>query len=241
MVVLESASTLRLKRITNVHKSWNKVITEEFIRHPDFIKLRKAHIRNQDNLEYCPEIMIDIFEPFRINLNEVKVVIITDFIFGNHLDNGHPLSVEKEIFVQPKQVETMTYCLMTDLEEVVDNNNFDFSLEDWRDQGVITLSTSPTCIAGKPSIFSKSWLDPMKILIKNLSKQTKDVVFVFLGDLKDEFTGLIDNHNKQINLYSLLLPYYNGDVCTNLYDREVFNSINECLKEVDKEEIKWIK
>lgn len=111
-------------------------------------------------------------------------------------------------------------------------------LKSWAEQGVLLLNSCLTVVEGYPeSHFAQGWEYFTDNIIKKLSNQHKNIVFVLMGEKAGEKDELID-HNK----HSVIKAKHPGARIKNVFNgRKVFKEINDQLSSWGKKEIDWKK
>ena len=181
----------------------------------------------------------DIFKAFRMTpFDKVKIVILGDEPFTTGPENepdatglayaNNPESMNMTISMQNihKAIETTCYNGL--------NVSFDYSLEEWADQGVLLLNTALTVNKHKPGSHIVMWEGFTKYIVESLNKQTTGLHFVFWGKQVQRYAPLVNGlfHFK----YEFEHPSKKGEWnCTH------FNDINFNLIETNgyKDTIAW--
>ena len=116
------------------------------------------------------------------------------------------------------------------------------NLESWSKQGCLLLNTSLTVTKGKPNCHKKIWKTFTDNLIKYISDNTENVMFVLWGNESLSKQNLIDNtkHNFTISSHPSGLSYDKKMGIYNAFiDTDHFGMVNTYLKSINKKQIKW--
>jgi len=233
--------TYRFKSFLNVHKSWDKILDKNIYEDQSLMALKREHMYVETEDKFCPYSFLSVFDNFSVDKNNIKVVIVLDHPYADpSIDNGYGLAYKYRNTKNPPLMEMLQASLILEYEDETAVDYFDTSLKFWRDQGVMVLYTAPTCKAGQPTIFKDKWKRPMQDIIRAMSREMENVVFCFLGDLKDDFRHLIGSKHVLMSIPPPLASYYDSKNM-DFYDAEMFKSINYFLKELKKEPIQWLK
>lgn len=118
--------------------------------------------------------------------------------------------------------------------------DFDPTLEEWAEQGVLLLNTALTVKKYSPTSHSSKWHPFTKEVLKLINEQFNGLHFCFWGSHAKEFAGLISDttHYKYYASHPVA-HVYRQDGSTWKCDH--FEQINKCLIEQNGEDetIKW--
>jgi uracil-DNA glycosylase len=139
----------------------------------------------------------DIFKAFRLTpFDKVRVVILgsspyttgpedepsaTGLAFANPVDT---LDLNPELKAIHRALEVSSYDGL--------KINFDITLEEWAEQGVLLLNTELTVNKYRPGSHSLLWDGFTKFIIQSLNKQKTGLHFVFWGDKVKKYSGLVN-------------------------------------------------
>lgn len=135
---------------------------------------------------------LDMLAPLkRLNLNDVRVVIIGQDPYPNYNANGHAFACAESLSPSLSQI---IQCIRV----LYNNNNsfFDISLNHWINQGVLLLNTVFTVEHGKP--FSHStigWKKVSTMIIKYLNTH-KDIIWFLWGNEAIKKAKIISKNHK---------------------------------------------
>ncbi|MDF1882716.1 uracil-DNA glycosylase [Sulfurimonas sp. SAG-AH-194-C21] len=177
----------------------------------------------------------DIFRAFNLlPLSEVKVVIIgQDPYHGSNQANGLAFSVTSNVKVPPS-LKNIYKELLDDTDCGIPING---DLTSWAKQGVLLINSVLTVEKASPhSHKNKGWEIFTDNVIKNLSNDYENIVFVLWGGPSQKKEVLIDT-KKHLLLkapHPSPLSSYRG-----FFGSKPFSKINNYLKEHKQEEINW--
>lgn len=218
-----------------INASWKEVLKQEFeksyfIELAGFLKVEKA----MGKVIYPPGSLI--FNAFELTpFDKVKIVILgQDPYHGKGQAHGLSFSVMKGVKPPPS--------LQNIFREIASDLGIQFSgtygdLSHWARQGVLLLNASLTVREGEPMSHSKiGWEQFTDAVIKTVSAQKENVVFMLWGRFAQEKQALIDATKHLILKAAHPSPFsaYNGFMgCKH------FSKANDYLVKNGKEPIDW--
>lgn len=172
-----------------IHESWKKYLQTEFDK--PYFKDLTQYVDNQYKTETCfpPEDLI--FNAFNTcTLEALKVVIIGQDPYHNYNQaNGLSFSVNDGVKHPPSLVNIFKE-IETDLNTPYPSSG---NLEHWAKQGVFLLNATLTVRAHEAgSHQNKGWETFTDAVIKTISKQKENVVFLLWGGFAKKKAKLID-------------------------------------------------
>jgi len=178
-----------------IHESWKKYLQTEFDK-PYFRDLTQ-YVDNQYKTETCfpPEDLI--FNAFNTcTLKALKVVIIGQDPYHNYNQaNGLSFSVNDGVKHPPSLVNIFKE-IETDLNTPYPSSG---NLEHWAKQGVFLLNATLTVRAHEAgSHQNKGWETFTDAVIKTISNQKENVVFLLWGGFAKKKSKLIDGTKHHI-------------------------------------------
>jgi len=217
-----------------IEKSWKKILGDFF--GTSIFKELTDFVRE----EYKNKIIYpkpgDVFKAFELTpFDKVKVVILgQDPYHGPGQAHGLCFSVQDEVTPPPS--------LKNIYKEIEDDVGVkkDFTkgnLENWAKQGVFLLNAILTVEKSKPaSHHKKGWEEFTDHIIKKLSDERENLIFILWGNYARGKTELID-FEKHLILES---PHPSPFSANNgFFGCKHFSKTNEYLKKNGIEEIKW--
>jgi uracil-DNA glycosylase len=181
--------------IKNIPSSWKAIITSE-IDKPYFLELNNFLDSAYEN-SICYPPKNDVFNAFKhCQLSNLKVVIIgQDPYHGKGQANGLCFSVHNEVKHPPSLINIFK-------ELILNYNSFYPSsgdLTSWAKQGVLLLNATLTVEEGKAgSHQKKGWEIFTDALIKAISNEKRDVVFLLWGGYARKKVKLIDSKKHHV-------------------------------------------
>ena len=217
-----------------IEESWKKVLKAEFSK-PYFpqIPLHLKTEKSQGKLIYPPGSLI--FNAFNTTpFNKVKVVILgQDPYHGAGQAHGLCFSVQNGVPPPPSLVNIFKE-LQDDIGIEIPNHG---NLTKWAAQGVFLLNASLTVRAGEPMSHSKiGWAAFTDTVIKKISEEKKNVVFLLWGKFAQEKRVLIDETKHCIlrSVHPSPLSAYGG-----FFGCKHFSKTNEYLMGKGIDPIDW--
>src|SRR5690606_21832538 len=159
----------------NIDKSWQAFLINEF--HAPYFKTLEGFLAKEYSNHNCFPSQEEIFNAFNYcNFKHLKVVIIgQDPYHGPGQANGLCFSVHDGI-AHPPSLRNIFKELETDMQKKYPVSG---NLEAWAKQGVLLLNATLAVRAGMAgSHQKKGWETFTNAVIKTLSDQKKDVVFL---------------------------------------------------------------
>jgi uracil-DNA glycosylase len=218
-----------------IHSSWHEILSEEFEK-PYFNLLMKA-VENEYQNHVCFPPKEFIFSAFnQFGFNDLKVVIIgQDPYHGEGEANGLCFSVNDNVKIPPS--------LLNIFKEI----NLDFgtiflpnsgNLERWAKQGILLLNATLTVRKDLPNSHKHlSWNIFTDTVIKKISEENSNIVFLLWGNFAIQKEKLID-HSK----HKILKSGHPSPMSANQgkwFGNKHFSQTNAYLKSIGKPEIQW--
>ena len=216
-----------------IEASWKQVLNNEFEK-DYFIKLTEF-VKNEYATKTIYPPKSQIFSAFDYtSFDDVKVVIIgQDPYHGENQANGLSFSVGDGVKIPPS-LRNIYKELKTDLGIIESTSG---NLEAWAKQGVLLLNATLTVEAANAgSHQNKGWEDFTDAVIKLLSEEKENLVFVLWGSYAQK-KGKKINREKHFVIESAHpspLSVYRG-----FWDSKPFSKTNEYLKSKNVQEIDW--
>jgi uracil-DNA glycosylase len=105
----------------------------------------------------------------------------------------------------------------------------------WADQGVLLLNSAFTVDAGKPDSHTHIWEEFISRFLHELGKLKNDSVFVFFGNRAKTYSQVVQAEHKFQVIHPAAAAHRGGKWDCG----DIFNKINEVLKEQGKKQILW--
>jgi uracil-DNA glycosylase len=217
-----------------IEESWKKVLQKEFDKKyfEDLITFVKSEY--QKSTVYPPARFI--FNAFDLTpFNKVKVVILgQDPYHGEKQANGLAFSVNDNISTPPSLLNIYKE-IESDLGVKTKNKNG--NLENWAKQGVLMLNATLTVRANQAgSHQNKGWEELTDAVVRILSEQKENLVFILWGSYAQKKGSVIDE-NKHLVIKSAHpspLSAYAG-----FFNSKPFSQTNSYLIFSGKDPIEW--
>lgn len=171
------------------HQSWDKFFRDPEVMSCYFKALSFSRNERQKGKTIYPS-DLNILKAFRLTpLNEIKVVILA-----------------QDPYHQPGQATGLAFAVPEGVRPPPSLKNvikavgkpINSNLEHWAKQGVFLLNTSLTVEKGKPLSHSEKWNDFTDLVIKEINKQDREIVFCLWGKEAQKKNHLIDDLNHVI-------------------------------------------
>lgn len=213
--------------------SWKNILQIEFSK-PYFKELTNFIDKEYKNHQCFPR-EEDIFAAFNYcSLDELKVVIIgQDPFHDGGQANGLCFSVKDKV-KHPPSLKNIFKEIASDLnQEIPESGN----LEKWAIQGVLLLNATLTVRAHEAgSHQKKGWETFTDEIIKKVSEEKENVVFLLWGKFAESKTKLInlDKHTVFTAPHPSPLGAWRGWFGSNH-----FSKTNDVLEKTNRSSIKW--
>ncbi len=219
--------------IKQLPKCWKNLLKSElekvsFIETLAFVRSE----RKQHTIFPPEELCLAAFS--KTPLDSVKVVILGQDPYHNHGQaNGLSFSVANGVKIPPS-LKNIFKELQSDLGINIPKTG---NLESWATQGVLLLNATLTVRAHEPgSHQKKGWEEFTNAVIKKLSGQKEDLVFVLWGNYAQKKIELIDESKHFIikSVHPSPFSARNG-----FFGSKPFSKTNDYLNRIGKENIHW--
>ena len=108
-------------------------------------------------------------------------------------------------------------------------------LTDWAKQGVLLLNASLTVYKNLPESHMEYWGDFTEEIVKYISKNCKEIVWMHWGNFAKSYSKFVDNKEN------LLLEWtHPSPLSRKTFDCNHFVECNQYLKKCGKEDVKWV-
>jgi uracil-DNA glycosylase len=183
----------------------------------------------------------DIFNAFKYcSPSDLKVVIIGQDCYysraknGSILANGLCFSVSQECNKCPPSLKTIFDELYYEYGEKRTNTD----LSDWASQGVLLLNCALTVREGKAGSHMKIWKDFTKDVIRHITREHGNIVYILWGEFAKSYANYIDKNNNLV----LECRHPSGLAASKgpFIGNNHFTLTNNYLQEHGKPIIQWI-
>lgn len=215
-----------------INKKWDIVLEEEFKK--EYFKKLGMFIKSEYKNKLIFPPYENIFDALRFtDYDDVKVVILGQDPYHG-LGEAHGLSFSvRENVKMPPSLQNIFKELYNDLG--IKRTKSD--LTDWAKEGVLLLNSIMTVEKDKPlSHKNKGWETFTDTVISKLNEREDPVIFLLWGSFARSKKELITNSKHKIieSVHPSPLSANRG-----FFGSKPFSKINNYLKSIDKEEIKW--
>lgn len=215
-----------------INKKWDIVLKDELKK--DYFRRLGIFVKSEYKTKMIFPPYQNIFDALRFtDYDEVKVVILGQDPYHG-LGEAHGLSFSvKESVKMPPSLLNMFKELYNDLG--IKRTKSD--LTDWTKQGVLLLNSIMTVEKDKPlSHKDKGWEIFTDTIISKLNDREEPVIFVLWGSFARSKKELITNSRHKIieSVHPSPLSANRG-----FFGSKPYSKINNYLKSMNKEEIKW--
>ena len=218
----------------NLPPSWLAVLKDEFEK-PYFEKLTEFVKKEYLTYAIYPQGK-NIFRAFELcPFDQVKVVILgQDPYHGPKQANGLCFSVSDDL-PQPPSLQNIFKEISADLGLPIPTSG---NLEHWGRQGILLLNATLTVRANQAGSHQKQgWEEFTDSVIKTISDQKENIVFILWGKYAQEKGKIIDQSKHLILSAAHPSPFsaYHG-----FFGCKHFSKTNAYLKAHQQPEINWI-
>lgn len=218
----------------DITASWNRILQAEFEK--EYYQNLLAFLEEEYSEHEVFPPKNQVYNAFNITTFEnVKVVIIGQDPYHD-VNQAHGLcfSVNEGIKLPPSLVN----IFKEQKEDLGLEIPFSGKLTSWAEQGVLLLNATLTVRAHQAgSHQKKGWETFTDEVIKIISKEKKDVIFLLWGGFAKKKASLIDAEKHHI-----LTSGHPSPLSANRghwFGNKHFSKVNEILKSIGKKEIDW--
>ena len=217
-----------------MHSSWKSVLNEEFEK--PYFKELIDFVKSEYTTKVCYPKGSQIFSAFdHCHFDQVKIVIIgQDPYHGPNQANGLCFSVN-DAMPFPPSLQNIFKEIEADLNKPMPKTG---NLERWADQGVFLLNATLTVRQSEAgSHQGKGWEKFTDAVIKQISAESENVVFLLWGGFAQKKAALIDASKHHI-----LKSGHPSPLSANRgfwFGNKHFSQTNEFLKSKGMKEIEW--
>lgn len=218
-----------------IHESWKKHLVEEFEK--PYFKELAAFVKDEYTSKKVYPAPTNIFRAFELcPFEKVKVVILgQDPYHGVGQANGLCFSVGDGVPVPPS-LQNIFKEMADDLGGTM---RTDGNLDHWARQGVLLLNATLTVAAGQAgSHQKKGWEEFTDVVIRVLSEQKSNLVFLLWGKYAQEKGKMIDEKKHLVLKAAHPSPF---SAYAGFFGCKHFSKTNEYLEWNGKEPVVWIK
>lgn len=218
----------------SIHQSWKKALQSEF--DSDYFKELAAFVKTEYATQTVYPPASKIFAAFdAAPIDQVKVVIIgQDPYHGAGQANGLCFSVADGI-AHPPSLKNIFKEIESDLSLPIPESG---NLERWAEQGVLLLNAVLTVRQSDAgSHAKKGWERFTDAVIKTISQEREDIIFLLWGGFAKGKAKLIDKKKHHI-----LTSGHPSPLSANRgywFGNKHFSQVNELLQKMGKEAIQW--
>jgi uracil-DNA glycosylase len=170
-----------------------------------------------------------VFRVFEMSLKEIKLVFLgQDPYINEGQAHGLAFSVEKT-----QQIPPSLRNIYKELQSEFPERGYKFThgdLSKWINEGIFLLNTSLTVKAGQSNSHSKIWKEFTDDVIKFISDNNPNAIFLLLGNNAKDKSQFIKNKKIITGIHPSPLSAIRG-----FFGSNIFRKVEEILKE----EINW--
>ena len=203
----------------NIHESWKPIFDKHHI------NLDEIYDNKNNEIIYPSKDLV--FKVFSMDVKDIKIVLLgQDCYHGENQAHGLSFSVPNDMKIPPslKNIYKELKLEFPERNYVFSNGN----LERWfNEENIFLLNCSLTVQKGKPGSHMKKWINMTNDVIKHISANNKDCVYLLLGNYAKSKAEFIDSNRVVTAPHPS--PLAQGFIGSN-----VFNQIENILgKEVN--------
>ena len=215
-----------------INKKWDIILKEELKK--EYFKNLGIFIKNEYKNKIIFPNYTNIFNALKFtDYDSVKVVILgQDPYHGFGEAHGLSFSVKQGVKMPPSLVN-----IYKELYSDLGIKRTCSDLTDWAKQGILLLNSILTVEQDKPlSHKNKGWEIFTDTIIKKLNEREEPVIFLLWGNYARSKKEIITNKRHKIieSVHPSPLSANRG-----FFGSKPFSKINDYLKNIGKEEIKW--
>ena len=229
--------------ISSLKTDWKDIIItvhDEIPKIDEFLSTQYLKYKSDNPILPDPFLIFNAFNHF--NFNQLKVIIIGQdpyinihTINGKELPEAHGLSFSvREGIPIPPSLKNIFIELCDDIGCKMPTSG---DLTKWADQGVLLLNSALTVIHKKSNSHADIWKTFTDNIIKYISDNTKDVVFILWGNYAKNKAKLIDKKKHPI-----LMASHPSPLSANRggwFGNKHFSTCNNILIELKHDPVDW--
>jgi len=225
-----------LDTITN---NWNPILQKIMLDYPDLETKLKEDKEKYSYDIFPPQHLI--FQAFNLcPIDNLKIVIIgQDPYHQPNQANGLAFSVNQNNKLPPS-LRNIFQEIKNDLGET----NYQVKSGDLTylaNQGILLLNTTLTVRHSKPNSHLKLWKGFTQKVINYLLEEKEDIIFMLWGNnAKTLLSKKSEEVLKKHHIYKSTHPSPLSANRGGWFGQKMFSRVNEKLRELEKEEIKWL-
>lgn len=184
------------KIISSIHSEWRRIFLADE-NDELFVDVLNCIYNYEPTYEQLCPYVDDVFNAFRFAFNRTRVVIIgQDPYPEKDLAHGLSFSVNygKPI---PPSLQNIFKCLKHN--GFIDEMPTHGCLDNWAAQGILLLNTSLTTVVGKSNYHAKIWEGWTDMVIKHLSDNRSDLIFLLWGNNAQSKERFIDVNKHYVH------------------------------------------
>ncbi|MCF2873970.1 MULTISPECIES: uracil-DNA glycosylase [unclassified Tenacibaculum] len=214
--------------------SWKNILQSEFEK--DYFKNLTSFVKNEYSTRVCYPKGSEVFAAFdACSLDDLKVVILgQDPYHGKGQANGLCFSVHDQIQHPPSLINIFKE-IETDLRIPYPKSG---DLSRWAKQGVLLLNATLTVRESEAGSHQKQgWEEFTDAVIRKVSDEKKDVVFLLWGGFAKKKVKLIDTKKHHV-----LTSGHPSPLSANRgywFGNKHFSKTNDILKDLNLVTIQW--
>jgi uracil-DNA glycosylase len=216
-------------QIKSLKTDWKNILLPIFEKYSKQI----TSVLEEDSKKYkiFPEDNL-IFNCFNFfNVSDLKVLIIAQDPYIHYGEAmGLAFSVPENCKIPPSLRN-----IFKELQRCYNKERTNPDLSDWAKQGVLLLNIALTVKEGESGSHIEHWADFTEDVVKYITSNCKGIVYIHWGNHAKYNSKFVDISNN------LLLEWtHPSPLSRKPFDNNHFVLCNKYLKEIGKEEIKWI-
>jgi uracil-DNA glycosylase len=218
------------KLINTVSTDWHSVLKQYIDKYRDNINSQINKDTIDDTVFPPPDLIFNAFTYF--DTSKLKVVIIGQ---DPYINKGEAMGLSFSVPDECKMPPSLRN-VFKELEAEYGEQRTNKNLSDWAEQGVLLLNAALTVRKKESLSHMKIWREYTTDIIKHISSNYINIVYILWGDFARKYKDLLDGNNNLILEWSHPSPLSRKPFVGNNH----FKKCNEYLEKVGKECIKWV-
>lgn len=218
-------------------KDWEPVLRKSVLETPYMnMLIRKIHYEYKYKVTY-PE-KKDIFRAFKLtSFDETRVVILGQDPYPSKRATGIAFGNDEQMGNMSPSLEKIYDCIENTVKDGL-NLNFDPTLVNWGQQGVLLLNSALSVRKGEPGSHTLYWKKFIQGTLEEISNRKTGVCFLLLGAQAKSFRPFINESNNYV--FSYVHPAFSARQGTD-WNCPYFRKINEVIEHQNGKEfcIDW--
>lgn len=216
--------------ISKINTDWKTVFLKYLDKYEKDIDNQINKDMIEDEVFPPPELLFNAFNHF--NIADTKVIIIGQ---DPYINKGEAMGLSFSVPNECKMPPSLRN-VFKELEAEYNIKRTDKDLSDWVEQGVLLFNCALTVRKKTSLSHMKVWREYTRDVLKYITTECKNIVYILWGDFAKKMSSLIDKENNLLLEWSHPSPLCRKPFVGNNH----FRQCNKYLEKCDKKSINWV-